>query len=81
MATSGRRTLVSLERRNTMFSDFYSYTFMSDVDMEQVEEVLVLATMAAEGLHGRSRIHLDATFESNPETRTAECGAGPLPLA
>ena len=59
-----------------MIGEFYSYTFIPEVDMEQVEEVLLLATMAAEGLHGRSRIHLDAGFECNSATRTAEVGAG-----
>lgn len=53
----------------------YSYHFEPAADMKTVEELLLLATMAAEGLHGRSRIQLDATFRLDPSARTAEVDA------
>ena len=37
-----------------MNRETYHYEFGPDPDMDHVEEVLVLATMAVEGLHGRS---------------------------
>jgi hypothetical protein len=58
-----------------MSSDSYSYRFPPDVDMEQVEEVLLLATMAAEGLHGRSRIQLDASYCCDAKAGTAKIDA------
>ncbi len=59
-----------------MAGEIYSYSFEPTADMKQVEEVLLLATMAAEGLHGRSRIQLDASFRCNPQARTAQVDAG-----
>jgi len=44
--------------------------------MDQVEEVLLLATMAAEGLHGRSRVHLDAEFRCEPSKNKVEVDGG-----
>lgn len=64
------------ERQAPMSSESYSYTFPPDADMAQVEEVLLLATMAAEGLHGRSRVHLDAAFRCDLTAKTAEVDAG-----
>lgn len=58
-----------------MSGESYSYTFQPMASMEQVEEVLLLATMAAEGLHGRSRIQLDAAFRCDSAARTAEVNA------
>lgn len=54
-----------------MSCESYSYTFHSDADMDQVEEVLLLATMATEGLHGRARIQLDANYTCDRESRSA----------
>lgn len=59
-----------------MSGESYSYTFQRGADMAQVEEALLLATMAAEGLHGRSRVHLDAAFRCDARARTAEVDAG-----
>ena len=59
-----------------MSSEVYSYSFRRDVDMDQVKETLQLATMAAEGLHGRSRIQLDASFQCDLRARTAEVAVG-----
>lgn len=58
-----------------MATESYRYIFSPTADMSEVEEALLLAAMAAEGLHGRSRIHLDAAFRSDPKQRTAEIDA------
>lgn len=60
----------------TMMKDTYRYRFPPPVEMAQVEETLLLATMAAEGLHGRSRVQLEAKFQCDAATRTAEIVAG-----
>ena len=59
-----------------MTHENYCYRFKPETDMDQVEEVLLLATMAAEGLLGRSRVNLDAAFRCEPSTNTAEVEAG-----
>jgi len=59
-----------------MTRENYCYRFEPETDMGQVEEVLLLATMAAEGLLGRSQVHLDAAFKCEPSTYTAEVEAG-----
>ena len=59
-----------------MTREQYCYHFESAADMKTVEELLLLAAMAAEGLHGRSRIQLDAVFRCDPDTRTVEIDAG-----
>ena len=55
-----------------MTEETYLYTFPNGTDMRQVEDTLLLAAMAAEGLHGRSRIHLDAGFRCTPAARRVE---------
>lgn len=58
-----------------MSNGIYHYSFRPPVDMGQVEETLLLATMAAEGLHGRSRVHLEAEFRCDPAAQSAEVDA------
>lgn len=55
-----------------MNRETYQYRFGDTADMDAVEETLLLATMAAEGLHGRSRVHLEAQFRCDPKSRIAE---------
>jgi hypothetical protein len=55
--------------------DTYSYRFSAAANMRDVEEALLLSTAAAEGLHGRSRVQLDASFRCDPKARTAEVDA------
>ena len=66
----------SPERQVTMAGESYIYTFRPEVDMTQVEDNLLLATLAAEGLHGRSRIHLDAKFLCDKKSHRVEVVAG-----
>lgn len=54
----------------------YRFTFEYRVSMDAVRESLLLAAMAAESLHGRSGVHLDATFHMDEETRTCVIDAG-----
>jgi len=54
----------------------YRYTFGPVVSMQEVEETLMLAALAAEGIHGRSRIMLDAAFRLDPAARTCVVDAG-----
>lgn len=56
--------------------DTYSYRFSPTASMRDVEEALLLSAAAAEGLHGRSRVQLDASFRCDPKARTAEVDAG-----
>lgn len=59
-----------------MTREKYSYHFEPTADMKTVEELLLLAAMAAEGLHGRARIQLDAAFRCDAAARQAEVDAG-----
>jgi hypothetical protein len=54
----------------------YRYTFQDEMRMTDVKESLLLATMAAESLHGRSRVHLDASFNLDEAGRTCVIDAG-----
>ena len=45
-----------------MNRELYRYNFDSKVPIRDVEESLLLAVLAAESLHGRSLVRLDASF-------------------
>ena len=45
-----------------MSRELYRYTFETQVPIKDVEESLLLAVLAAESLHGRSRVRLDGSF-------------------
>mgnify|MGYP001339428098 CR=1 FL=1 len=40
----------------------YKYKFLSPAALEEAEKTLLLATLAAEGLHGESRVRMDARY-------------------
>jgi hypothetical protein len=48
----------------------YRYQFNKKVPLQEVEDSLMLAVLAAEGIHGRSRLQLDAKFLLNKGKRT-----------
>ena len=48
----------------------YRYTFGDELSAEEIEDSLLLAVMAAESLHGRSQVRLDAAFHLNLKKRT-----------
>lgn len=58
-----------------MKSDIYSYTFSNDLVMQDIEETLLLSVIAAEALHGRSKVNLDAKFRLDERQRTCEVDA------
>jgi len=43
----------------------YQFNFKPDVPFEEIDSTLVLATLAAECIHGRTQIHLDASFQAH----------------
>ena len=45
-----------------MFEQAYRYRFGNDADLAEAEETLLLAILAAEGLYGRARVHVDAAY-------------------
>lgn len=53
----------------------YVFTFKDSVPMAEVEETLLMAVVAAEGVHGRARVRLDATYTTSAESRTCKVSA------
>ena len=53
----------------------YVFTFQDSVPMVGVEETLLMAVVAAEGIHGRARVRLDAKYTTNAEDRTCAVSA------
>jgi hypothetical protein len=58
-----------------MSREIYRYTFDDKVPFSEIEESMLLATLAVESLHGRSSIRLDAAFTLDSEKRTAAVDA------
>jgi len=50
--------------------DIYRYRFERDVPMREARESLLLAVLAAECLHGESRVRLDADYRFSRQKRT-----------
>ena len=48
----------------------YRYNFDSKVPIRDIEESLLLAVLAAESLHGRSLVRLDASFYLDSHKRS-----------
>ncbi len=59
-----------------MNREVYRYTFSEDVPIDDIEESLVLAIMAAESLHGESQVRLDAGHFFDSEQRACVIDAG-----
>jgi len=53
-----------------MNQELYKYNFDSKIPIQEVEDSLLLAVLAAESLHGRSLVRLDASFCLNPKKRS-----------
>ena len=53
-----------------MNRELYRYNFDSKVPIRDVEESLLLAVIAAESLHGRSLVRLDASFRFDTQKRS-----------
>jgi hypothetical protein len=48
---------------------------MESTPMEDIEETLLLSAIAAEALHGRSQVNLDANFKLDKKSRLCEIDA------
>lgn len=53
----------------------YVYRFFPDIDLSEVEDSLMLAAMATEGLHGRSRVRLETRFVLDRQGRECQIEA------
>ena len=58
-----------------MTKTVYQYQFDKTVEMQGVTETLLLAVAAAEALHGRAKVNLDADFELSESARTCRIDA------
>ncbi|MCK4415102.1 MAG: hypothetical protein KAY32_16340 [Candidatus Eisenbacteria sp.] len=52
------------------------YAFKEAVPSKEIEETLLLAVLAAEGLHGQSRVRLDATYYFDQEKHACVIDSG-----
>ena len=53
----------------------YHYDFLEHVPFRAVQDSLLLAVLAAEGLHGESRVRLDASYCLDKRQRTCVVNA------
>ncbi len=53
-----------------MNREIHRYEFDTSVPAGEVESTLLLAVLAVEGLHGTSRVRLDAKYSVDTEKRT-----------
>ena len=53
-----------------MAKEIYRYNFDSKVSLGEVKESLFLAVIAAEGIHGRAQVKLDASFSLDRTKRS-----------
>jgi len=54
----------------------YGFTFDARVSLDRVEELILLAVYAAEGVHGAVRVRLEAGYLLDRKTRTCAVEAG-----
>lgn len=55
--------------------EVYHYRFEPALPLQEVQDSLALAAMAAEGLHGRARVRLEARFVLSPTDRSCRIEA------
>ena len=53
------------ERKKHMIVQGYRYKFLSYSALAEAEKTLLLAFLAAEGLHGESRVRMDADYATD----------------
>lgn len=58
-----------------MSREIYRYTFAEKVPFSEIEESMLLTTMAVESLHGRTSLCLDAAFTMDAKKRTVAVDA------
>jgi len=54
----------------------YRYRFTDAVDLQEAEGTLLLAFVAAEGIHGEARVRLDGAYTLDPTIRAIVVDAG-----
>lgn len=59
-----------------MTCELYRYRFSEGVPLRDLEQTLLLAVLAAESLHGQSRVRLDAAYCLEPVKRACVIDAG-----
>jgi hypothetical protein len=52
-----------------MSSEVYRYTFAERVSVDELEDSLALAVLAAESIHGEAQVRLDAAHFLDPQGR------------
>lgn len=53
----------------------YKYQFREGIDTRDVEDTLLLAFLAAEGVFGEARVRLDGAYSTDREARTVTVDA------
>jgi len=59
-----------------MSKEIYRYRFTENVSLRDIEETLLLAVLAAESLHGQSRVRLDVAYCIEEGKRACVIDAG-----
>ncbi len=55
-----------------MTESLHRYTFADWVDLDDVEDTLLLAKLAAEGIHGQAEVKLQAAYSLDKRRRTCD---------
>jgi hypothetical protein len=61
-----------------MIRQAYRYRFSENVDLRDAQDTLLLALLAAEGLFGRARVRMDATWAVDPSINTIAVDASTI---
>jgi len=59
-----------------MTREVHRYTFRPTVPAAEIESTLLLAVLAAEGLHGQSRVRMDASYAFDAEKHACVIDSG-----
>jgi hypothetical protein len=60
----------------TMTREVHRYSFRPAVPADEIEHTLLLAVLAAEGLHGESRVRMDASYAFDSEKHACVIDSG-----
>jgi hypothetical protein len=56
-------------RERTHMTRAYKYQFRPDIGLRDVEDTLILAFLAAEGVFGEARVRMDGSYSPDHEAR------------
>lgn len=65
-----RKSEPEQKRSSTMTHDTYKYRFDESVPAQELEDTFMLAMLAVESLHGRSRVRMESRFNLDKARRT-----------